>query len=176
MGLLILVGFTFSAVVLGVSEGASSPALDVALVLSPLEVARMAVEDYNEGTTGVSAVFRLLKLRNIHKTRFSWGVHFSMNFTVKETHCQKTSSYRMGDCKYKTNGAVKDCSAEVSILNFMQDSPLTSVKCQRASSSGRKTKSSSKPEAVKAPNPRMDAEPYFPSSFSTAALKAIEGK
>nr|XP_008121482.1 PREDICTED: cathelicidin-2 [Anolis carolinensis] len=176
MGLLLLVGFAFSAVVLGVSRGSSPPILDVTLVLSPLEAARMAVEDYNEGTTGISSVFRLLKLRNTHKTRFAWGVHFSMNFTVKETHCQKTSSYQMGDCKYKPNGVVKDCSAEVSILNFMQDSPLTSVKCQRASSGGRKTKSGSRPQAVKAPNLQMDAEPYFPSSFSTAALRAVEEK
>ncbi|XP_062813868.1 uncharacterized protein LOC103281525 isoform X2 [Anolis carolinensis] len=150
MGLLVLVGFAFSAVVLGVSWGSSPPILDVTSVLSPLEAARMAVEDYNEGTTGISSVFRLLKLRNTHKTRFAWGVHFSMNFTVKETHCQKTSSYQMGDCKYKPNG--------------------------RASSGGRKTKSGSRPQAVKAPNLQMDAEPYFPSSFSTAALRAVEEK
>ncbi|XP_042330860.1 cathelicidin-2-like [Sceloporus undulatus] len=168
-----LVGTMLLVAAFGVS-GASSPVLDVASMLTPLEAARMAVEDYNEGTV-VPDVFRLLKLRNTRKTRFGWGVHFSMNFTVKETLCQKTSSYRMGDCKYKPKGAIKDCSAEVSILNFMQDSPLTSMKCRRANSGGRKTKSSHEPQMMEASAPRAQAD-YFPSSYSTAALKAIAEK
>nr|XP_034959194.1 uncharacterized protein LOC118079274 isoform X2 [Zootoca vivipara] len=61
--------------------------------------------------------------------RFDWGVHFSMDFTIKETLCQKTDKFRIGDCKHKPKGTIRDCSAEVSVHNFMQDSPLTSVNC-----------------------------------------------
>nr|XP_034959195.1 uncharacterized protein LOC118079274 isoform X3 [Zootoca vivipara] len=52
-----------------------------------------------------------------------------MDFTIKETLCQKTDKFRIGDCKHKPKGTIRDCSAEVSVHNFMQDSPLTSVNC-----------------------------------------------
>ncbi|XP_072858867.2 cathelicidin-2-like [Pogona vitticeps] len=134
------------------APGGTSPLLEDASSLAPLDAARIAVDDYN-AEPGVRAVFRLLKLKHTHKTRFGWGLHFSMNFTIKETHCQKASSYRMGSCRYKANGAIRDCSAEVSILNFMHDAPLTSVKCQPAKPSGKKAKPKSRPQAAEALSP-----------------------
>uniref|UniRef100_A0A8D0DU43 Vipericidin n=1 Tax=Salvator merianae TaxID=96440 RepID=A0A8D0DU43_SALMN len=170
---LFLVGAALVA--LGILGGAF-PVLEAPSSLAPRDVARMAVEEYNQAT-GIQAVFRLLKLRNTHKTKFEWGVHFSMNFTVKETLCRKTASYDIVDCKYKPNGLVRDCSAEMSVLNFMQDSPLTSVNCnplQRTSNpGGRNTKPASRPREVQA-SPQIYVEHYFPSAFSTAALMAIE--
>ncbi|KAH0627679.1 hypothetical protein JD844_003775 [Phrynosoma platyrhinos] len=205
-------GTMLLVVAFGVS-GASSPMLDVASMLTPLEAARMAIEDYNEGT-GVPAVFRLLKLRNTHKTRFGWGVHFSMNFTVKETHCQKASSFRMGDCRYKPNGVSDRCVLLVSASsvialnrhlipdnhrlisvafrellkcslgcsfgkNGATAANLTGLLCigsHRANSGGRKKKSSPRPQMMEASPPQPQVEYYYPSSYSTAALKAVEAE
>uniref|UniRef100_K7GI21 Cystatin domain-containing protein n=1 Tax=Pelodiscus sinensis TaxID=13735 RepID=K7GI21_PELSI len=111
---------------LGVSVTAN-PLLEAQL--SPRDVARAAVEAHNQ-ETGTQAVFRLLKLKSFHKTQFDWGRHFSMNFTIKETNCRKSmASYRLEDCRYRPNGVTKDCSADVSVLYFLQEAPLTSVKC-----------------------------------------------
>ncbi|KAJ6655133.1 hypothetical protein lerEdw1_006037 [Lerista edwardsae] len=137
----------------------------------PREVARTAVDTYNQQSAGTWAVFRLLKIRSTQKTRFGWGVHFSMNFTIKETTCRKTSSYRIGSCKYKPRGLIKDCSAEVSILNLVDDTPLTSVQCKQRGNSP----SSMNADAEMA-SPIVHVEHYFPSSYSTAALTAIEGE
>ncbi|XP_061443770.1 uncharacterized protein LOC133365598 isoform X2 [Rhineura floridana] len=215
---LLLVGAVL--VTLGV-HAATSPLLESPSTLIPRNAARMAVEEYNQ-EPGVQAVFRLLKLRNTHKTKaismnllllyafksittygdpmnqqpptasvmnhpvqilqvqkFDWGVHFSMNFTVKETLCQKTAAYRIGDCRYKPNGMIRDCSADVSVLNFLQDSPLTSVKCQPLQGNNpnsRNSKPNTRPQAMEAPLPLVYVETYFPSSFSTAALTAPEGE
>ncbi|XP_061443771.1 cathelicidin-2-like isoform X3 [Rhineura floridana] len=173
---LLLVGAVL--VTLGV-HAATSPLLESPSTLIPRNAARMAVEEYNQ-EPGVQAVFRLLKLRNTHKTKFDWGVHFSMNFTVKETLCQKTAAYRIGDCRYKPNGMIRDCSADVSVLNFLQDSPLTSVKCQPLQQgnnpNSRNSKPNTRPQAMEAPLPLVYVETYFPSSFSTAALTAPEGE
>ncbi|XP_062996699.1 cathelicidin-2-like [Elgaria multicarinata webbii] len=162
-------------VVLVTFVGATSQSLEAPPALLPRDVARMAVDEYNQETEG-QAVFKLLKLRNTYKTRFGWGVHFSMNFTIKETHCRKKNNYRIGECRYKANGPIRDCSAQVSMLNFMQDSPLTSMKChplQRANSPGSpKPKPNSRPQAV-VPPPQVHSE-YFPSSYSTAALMSVE--
>uniref|UniRef100_A0ACB8FWN7 Uncharacterized protein n=1 Tax=Sphaerodactylus townsendi TaxID=933632 RepID=A0ACB8FWN7_9SAUR len=107
--------------------------------------------------------------------RFDWGVHFSLNFSVKETNCRKTmTSYKPGSCKYKPNGAVHECSAEVSFLNFMQDTPLTSVQCvplQRAG--GKRSGSPSPPQQVPSA-PRIHVEHYMPSAYITAAQMARE--
>ncbi|XP_077160082.1 cathelicidin-2-like isoform X2 [Paroedura picta] len=165
MGLL-LVGTLF--VFLGVS-GSASPSAESSL--SPRDAARVVVETYNQGTD-TPAVFKLLKFRSTRKTRFDWGVHFSMNFTIKETGCQKTmTSYKPGECRYKPAGEVKECLAEVSFLNFMQDtSPLTSVQCtplQRASGG--------KPGPHSAPAvPRIHVEHYRPSAYITAAQVTME--
>ncbi|XP_053121630.1 cathelicidin-2-like isoform X1 [Hemicordylus capensis] len=160
---------------LGVA-GTAAPSVEVPVTLAPLDVARIAVETYNHGT-GTQAVFKLLKLRNTHKTRFSWGTHFSLNFTIKETTCRKTSNYRIEDCRYKPNGPIRYCSAEASVLNFMEDAPLTSATCsplQRGhSSSNKKPNSNPRPQAARA-LPEVHVEYYLPSSFSTAALMAIE--
>ncbi|XP_019363559.1 PREDICTED: kininogen-1-like [Gavialis gangeticus] len=96
---------------------------------TPRDVARSAVELYNQ-ETATNAVFRLLKLKNVHKTKFEWGVHFSINFTVKETTCRKSmGSYRIENCQYWHSGQVRQCSAQVSVLDFVQEAPLTSVTC-----------------------------------------------
>ncbi|KAL8164656.1 UNVERIFIED_CONTAM: hypothetical protein K2H54_001237 [Gekko kuhli] len=156
---------------LGVSGSASPPAEDS---LAPRDAARVAVEAYNQETE-TRAVFKLLKFRSTRKTRFDWGVHFSMNFTIKETGCQKTmTSYKPGECKYKPSGAVKECSAEVSFLNFMQDTPLTSVQCtpvQRGG--GGKSRSPPRPQTVLAV-PRIHVEHYMPSAYITAAQMKME--
>ncbi|XP_053121631.1 retinoic acid receptor responder protein 2-like isoform X2 [Hemicordylus capensis] len=131
---------------LGVA-GTAAPSVEVPVTLAPLDVARIAVETYNHGT-GTQAVFKLLKLRNTHKTRFSWGTHFSLNFTIKETTCRKTSNYRIEDCRYKPNG-------------------------RGHSSSNKKPNSNPRPQAARA-LPEVHVEYYLPSSFSTAALMAIE--
>ncbi|KAM9164644.1 cathelicidin-2-like isoform 2-T2 [Pangshura tecta] len=151
---------------LGVSVTAS-PLLEAQL-LSPRDVARSAVEAYNQ-ETGTQAVFRLFKLKSFHKTQFDWGTHFSMNFTIKETKCRKSAaSYRLEDCRYRPNGITKDCSADVSVLDFVQEAPLTSVKCiQQVKKPSKKPKP--RPQTV----PKVTVE-YFPSSFSTAALTRPE--
>ncbi|XP_038247013.1 cathelicidin-2-like [Dermochelys coriacea] len=147
----------------------ASPLLEAQL-LSPRDVARSAVEAYNQ-ETGTQAVFRLFKLKSFHKTQFDWGTHFSINFTIKETNCWKSvAGYRLEDCRYRPNGITRDCSANISVLDFVQEAPLTSVKCtqeQRA----KKTSKKPKPKAQSVPKVTVE---YFPSSFSTAALTVPE--
>ncbi|KAH1176927.1 cathelicidin-2-like isoform X1 [Mauremys mutica] len=152
---------------LGVSVTAS-PLLEAQL-LSPRDVARSAVEAYNQ-ETGTQAVFRLFKLKSFHKTQFDWGTHFSINFTIKETNCRKNAaSYRLEDCRYRPNGITRDCSADVSVLDFVQEAPLTSVKCTQQQAK----KPSKKPKPKAQTVPKVTVE-YFPSSFSTAALTKPE--
>ncbi|CAI5789238.1 Hypothetical predicted protein [Podarcis lilfordi] len=166
---LLLVGAILGA--LGVST-ATLPGSESPPALLPRNIARMAVEEYNQESGG-QAVFRLWKIRSTRKTRFDWGFHFSMDFTIKETLCQKTGKYRIGDCKYKPNGTTRDCSAEVSVHNFMQDSPLTSVNCHPLQANNPNSRNA-RPQAMEAAQPRIFVEQYFPSSFSTAALTAPE--
>uniref|UniRef100_A0A8C3RZL2 Uncharacterized protein n=1 Tax=Chelydra serpentina TaxID=8475 RepID=A0A8C3RZL2_CHESE len=150
---------------LGVSVTARS--LLEAQLLSPRDVARSAVEAYNQ-ETGTQAVFRLFKLKSFHKTRFDWGTHFSVNVTIKETNCRKSvAGYRLEDCRYRPNGITRDCSADVSVLDFVQEAPLTSVKCTQQ----QRAKKPSKKPKPKAPKVTVE---YFPASFSTAALTAPE--
>ncbi|CAI5789237.1 Hypothetical predicted protein [Podarcis lilfordi] len=137
---LLLVGAILGA--LGVST-ATLPGSESPPALLPRNIARMAVEEYNQESGG-QAVFRLWKIRSTRKTRFDWGFHFSMDFTIKETLCQKTGKYRIGDCKYKPNGANNPNSRNA------------------------------RPQAMEAAQPRIFVEQYFPSSFSTAALTAPE--
>ncbi|XP_005295171.2 cathelicidin-2-like [Chrysemys picta bellii] len=155
---------------LGVSVTASS--LLEAQLLSPRDVARSAVEAYNQ-ETGTQAVFRLFKLKSFHKTQFDWGTHFSINFTIKETNCRKNmASYRLEDCRYRPNGITRDCSADVSVLDFVQEAPLTSVKCtQQQQQRAKKPSKKPKPKAQTVPKVTVT---YFTSSFSTAALTAPE--
>uniref|UniRef100_A0A8C8VQX9 Uncharacterized protein n=1 Tax=Pelusios castaneus TaxID=367368 RepID=A0A8C8VQX9_9SAUR len=152
---------------LGVSLTAS-PLLQAQL--SPRDVARSAIEAYNQ-EPGTQAVFRLLKLKSFQKTKFDWGTHFSINFTVKETTCRKSvANYRLEDCRYRPNGAMKDCSADVSVLDFIQEAPLSSVKCTQ-NQQAKKPSKKPKPKAQSAPKVIVQ---YFPSSYSTAALTAPE--
>ncbi|XP_006114479.2 cathelicidin-2-like [Pelodiscus sinensis] len=152
---------------LGVSVTAN-PLLEAQL--SPRDVARAAVEAHNQ-ETGTQAVFRLLKLKSFHKTQFDWGRHFSMNFTIKETNCRKSmASYRLEDCRYQPNGVTKDCSADVSVLYFLQEAPLTSVKCTQQQGVKKPSKKP-KPQAMTFPKVTVE---YFPASFSTAALTVPE--
>ncbi|XP_063157978.1 cathelicidin-2-like [Candoia aspera] len=155
----------------GVLRIAASPtAEDPGLVL-PRDAARLAVEDYNQRSAAQS-VFRLFKIRSTHKTRLEWSTHFSLHFTIKETWCQKTAPRRIGDCRYKPNGLIQDCSAEVSFLDLMWDSPLTSMTCVQVKQ--KKTKpQASPPQAVGSP-PQVNVEHYMPASYSAAALTATE--
>ncbi|XP_060103940.1 cathelicidin-3-like isoform X2 [Heteronotia binoei] len=166
---LLLVGTLL--VFLGVSGSASAPAEGS---LAPRDAARVVVETYNQETE-TQAIFKLLKFRSTRKTRFDWGVHFSMNFTIKETGCQKTvSSYKPAECKYKPSGVIKECSAEVSFLNFMQDTPLTSIQCNPLQrTSGGKSSSPARPQAAPAV-PRIHVEHYMPSAYITAAQMKME--
>ncbi|XP_074842449.1 cathelicidin-2-like [Carettochelys insculpta] len=154
-----------------VSLGASvatSPLLEAPL--TPRDVARSAVEAYNQ-EMGTQAVFRLLKLKSFQKTQFDWGRHFSFNFTIKETNCRKSVvSYRLEDCRYRPDGVIKDCSADVSVLDFLQEAPLTSVKCTQQQWV-KKPNKKPKPKALTVPKVTVK---YFPASFSTAALTAPE--
>ncbi|XP_066487217.1 cathelicidin-2-like [Tiliqua scincoides] len=167
---------------LGGPAGAASPPVPdgPSGLPAPRDVARGAVDAYNQQDAGSPAAFRLLKIRSAQRTRFDWGVHFSLNFTIKETTCRKTSSYRIGSCKYKPSGRIRDCSAEVSVLSLVDDAPLTSVQCnpvQRGSSPGsRNAKPNSRPQAAGMASPSVHVEHYFPSSYSTAALMAVEGE
>ncbi|XP_044280996.1 cathelicidin-2-like [Varanus komodoensis] len=170
---LFLLGVTL--LMLGV-PGATSPPLDAPSALLPRDVARMAVEDFNQEAEG-QAVFRLLKLKHTHKVKFRWGFHFSLNFTIKETHCRKSDNYRIENCRYKTKGPIQDCSAQVSVLNFMPDSPLTSVKCrplQRGNGRGSRKAQPSAMLQAEERQPQVHVEVYLPSAYSIAALSVAE--
>ncbi|KAG6924819.1 cathelicidin-2-like, partial [Chelydra serpentina] len=121
------------------SLGASVTARSLleAQLLSPRDVARSAVEAYNQ-ETGTQAVFRLFKLKSFHKTQ-----------------------------RQRPNGITRDCSADVSVLDFVQEAPLTSVKCTQQ----QRAKKPSKKPKPKAPKVTVE---YFPAAFSTAALTAPE--
>ncbi|XP_007442673.1 cathelicidin-2-like [Python bivittatus] len=167
---LILLGAAWVA--LGILGSAASPTAEAPWLVLPRDAARLAVEDYNHRSPTPPSVFRLFKLRSTHKTRLEWGIHFSLHFTIKETHCQKTAGYRIGDCRYKPNGLIQDCSAEVSFLNLMWDSPVTSMKCGQAK--WKKTKPHASPPQAMGFPPQVNVEHYIPASYSVAALTVTE--
>nr|XP_033789117.1 cathelicidin-2-like [Geotrypetes seraphini] len=126
----------------------------------PKEVARTAVEVYNQQNEQAGA-FKLLKLVLVKKKNFDWGIHFSINFTIKETYCQKTAAYNLQNCKFRENGLVKDCFAEATVLDFIQDTPLASVEChQRDARKQRPTGApSTRKQRVKEPPQAVSDDP-----------------
>ncbi|XP_030052871.1 cathelicidin-1 [Microcaecilia unicolor] len=144
----------------------------------PKEVARAAVEVYNQQNEQAAA-FKLLKLVLVKKKNFDWGIHFSINFTVKETYCQKTAAYNLQNCKFRENGLVKDCFAEATVLDFVQDLPLTSVECHQHNVTRQRARGApnTRNQRVKVQPQAMSDDPkvtvrHFHSSFTIAAQSA----
>ncbi|XP_078518580.1 protegrin-2-like isoform X1 [Lissotriton helveticus] len=143
---------------------------------TPKDVARSAVEAYNQQTS-TDVVFRFLQLRTVRRKNFDWGVHFSINFTIKETDCRKPVVYDVQVCKYGSKGKIRDCFAEATVLDFMDDAPLTSVECHEPQMPKPKKPASPKRKKQKAKRqPQVMAEDaevkvqYFINSYSTAGL------
>ncbi|KAJ1098958.1 hypothetical protein NDU88_004065 [Pleurodeles waltl] len=143
---------------------------------SPKDVARSAVDAYNQQTS-TDIVFKFLQLRSVKRKNFDWGVHFSITFTVKETDCRKPVVHDVQDCKYGSKGKLRDCYAEMTVLDFNDDAPLTSVECNELQ--GPKPKKPASPKRKKQKAKRQpqvmeeDAEvkvQYFINSYSTAGL------
>ncbi|XP_075444201.1 uncharacterized protein LOC142487938 isoform X3 [Ascaphus truei] len=95
----------------------------------PVDLARAAADVYNQQNTGTQALFKLRQMKNVKKKIFDWGVHFTIGFTIKETHCWKNADYDLQQCKHRDRGQTMDCSLEVTVLDFVQEAPLNSVEC-----------------------------------------------
>ncbi|XP_069499191.1 protegrin-2-like [Ambystoma mexicanum] len=147
---------------------------------TPKDVAGSAVEVYNQQTS-TDVVFKFHQLRNVKRKTFIWGVHFSINFTIKETDCRKPLVYNVQDCKYRSKAKVKDCFAEATVLDFMDEAPLTSVEChQRQVAKPKKPASPNrkKPTSRRQPEVPLEDEEvkvqHYISSYSMAALSLQE--
>ncbi|NXK50607.1 CTHL2 protein, partial [Chauna torquata] len=55
----------------------------------------------------------------------------ALNFTMMETECTPSTRLPADDCDFKENGAIKDCSGPVTIL---QGTPEIDLRCTDASS------------------------------------------
>ncbi|XP_029444118.1 cathelicidin-1-like [Rhinatrema bivittatum] len=179
-----VLGAVVAALLLAVGSAAAAAAAPLSETRPvPKEVARAAVEAYNQQNEQ-QAAFKLLRLVLVKRKNFDWGIHFSINFTIKETHCQKTAAYNLQNCKFKEGGLLKDCFAEATVLDFIQDAPLTSVECHQRDVT--KQKQSAAPNAKKQrakTRPQVMSDElkvtirHFPSSFTAAALTVpSEGK
>ncbi|XP_075444199.1 uncharacterized protein LOC142487938 isoform X2 [Ascaphus truei] len=143
----------------------------------PVDLARAAADVYNQQNTGTQALFKLRQMKNVKKKIFDWGVHFTIGFTIKETHCWKNADYDLQQCKHRDRGQTMDCSLEVTVLDFVQEAPLNSVECHPLGSKKPKqpkkqnTKAPAQQQEVPAADiPVVSSVQYYPSSYATAGL------
>ncbi|NWH41553.1 CTHL2 protein, partial [Chloropsis hardwickii] len=89
-----------------------------------------AVDSYNQRPE-VQNAFRLLSA----EPEPGPGVELSslqrLNFSMMETECAARASPNPDDCDFKENGAIKECSGP---LHLLQDSPEIDLSCSDASS------------------------------------------
>ncbi|KAM4689230.1 cathelicidin-2-like [Discoglossus pictus] len=129
----------------------------------PLALARSAVDTYNQQSTRTQELYRLLQVKNVKRQNFDWGAHFTIDFVVKETQCRKSGGYSVKQCKYKEKGQTLTCSAEVTVQDFAQEAPLSSVTCRPPGAKKQSNKQSDGPGEI--------VTRHFPSAYSTAALE-----
>ncbi|XP_065600917.1 cathelicidin-2 [Cyrtonyx montezumae] len=89
-----------------------------------------AVDSYNQRPE-VQNAFRLLSADPEPGPGIDLSTVRALNFTIMETDCAPRTRVPIDDCNFKDNGAIKDCSGPVSIL---QDTPEIDLHCRDASS------------------------------------------
>ncbi|XP_072185815.1 cathelicidin-2 [Excalfactoria chinensis] len=89
-----------------------------------------AVDTYNKQPE-VQNAFRLLSADPEPGPGVDLNTLRELNFTIMETECVPTARTPIDDCDFKENGAIKDCSGPVTIL---QDAPVINLNCRDASS------------------------------------------
>ncbi|NXS25897.1 CTHL2 protein, partial [Pomatostomus ruficeps] len=116
------------ALVLAVLGGAC--ALPAPVPLAYTQALAQAVDSYNQRPE-VQNAFRLLSA----EPEPGPGVELSslpgLNFTMMETDCATSARANPDDCDFKENGAIKECSGTVQLL---QGSPEIDLRCSDASS------------------------------------------
>ncbi|XP_072185836.1 cathelicidin-2-like [Excalfactoria chinensis] len=89
-----------------------------------------AVDTYNKQPE-VKNAFRLLSADPEPGPGIDLNTLRELKFTIMETECVPTARTPIDDCDFKENGAIKDCSGPVTIL---QDAPVINLNCRDASS------------------------------------------
>ncbi|NWU85810.1 CTHL2 protein, partial [Onychorhynchus coronatus] len=89
-----------------------------------------AVDSYNQRPE-VQNAFRLLSADPEPAPGVELSSLGGLNFTMMETDCAASTRPDPNDCDFKENGAIKECSGPVQIL---QSSPEIDLRCSDASS------------------------------------------
>ncbi|KAM9232269.1 cathelicidin-2-like [Leptosomus discolor] len=89
-----------------------------------------AVDSFNQ-RPGVQNAFRLLSADPEPGPEVELSALQRLNFTMMETECAPSAGLNPDDCNFKENGAIKDCSGPVQML---QSLPEIDLQCIDASS------------------------------------------
>ncbi|TRZ07437.1 hypothetical protein HGM15179_019673 [Zosterops borbonicus] len=114
--------------VLAVLGGVSALPAPVPLAYS--QVLTQAVDSYNQRPE-VQNAFRLLSAEPEPAPGVELSSMRGFNFSLMETDCAASARVNPDDCDFKENGAIRECSGQVQLL---QDSPEIDLHCSDASS------------------------------------------
>ncbi|NXS08940.1 CTHL2 protein, partial [Neodrepanis coruscans] len=89
-----------------------------------------AIDSYNQ-RPDVQNAFRLLSADPEPAPGVELSGLRALNFTMMETDCAASSRLNPDDCDFKENGAIKECSGPVLLL---ENSPEFDLRCSDASS------------------------------------------
>ncbi|NXF78973.1 CTHL2 protein, partial [Sclerurus mexicanus] len=105
-------------------------ALPAPVPLAYTQALVQAVDSFNQ-RPGVQNAFRLLSADPEPAPGVELSSLRGLNFTVMETDCAVSAGPNPDDCDFKENGAIKECSGTVQLL---QGSPEIDLSCSDASS------------------------------------------
>ncbi|NXK41615.1 CTHL2 protein, partial [Piprites chloris] len=105
-------------------------ALPASAPLAYTQALAQAVDSYNQRPE-VQNAFRLLSADPEPAPGVELSSLRGLNFTMMETDCAASARPDPNDCDFKENGAIKECSGPVQLL---QSSPEIDLRCSDASS------------------------------------------